>query len=183
MQEIWPTAYSPEHYVKIGGHQQVRAKEHCACCGARAVRHRHGGYERWVVSRAGETMLITVARFLCSECGGTTSCLPSFALTYRRLGPATLEAYLKFKYNGLDVQRHWDLLRRYERRMEAFAPTLVGLVGMGLGLAPPSPGSMGARALCEWMKKACGDLEIAAGRLVAGFRVGLLHHYKCHRRR
>ena len=128
-------------------------------------------------------MRITVARFLCSGCGVTTSCLPSFALTYRRLGPGTFEAYLKAEYKGLDVQRHWDLLRRYARRMEAFGVTLVGLVGMGLGPAPPGPGGRHAKALCEWMKKACGDLEIAAGRLVAGFRVGLLHHYRCHRGR
>ena len=183
MQEIWPTTYSPEHYVQIEGQRQVRPKEHCACCGAATPRHRHGDYERNVVSRAGATMRITVARFRCAECGGTTSCLPSFALTYRLLGPSSFEAYLGSEYGGLDVQRHWDLLRRYERRMTDFAATLVGLVGMGLGLAPPRSSVRQASSLCEWMKMACGDLEIATGRLVEGFRVGLLHHYRCHRGR
>ena len=128
-------------------------------------------------------MRIWVARFQCIECDGTTSCLPSFALTYRLLGPATLQAYLENGYKGMDVQRHWHLLGRYARRMSAFGSNLVAQVGMGLGRAPPPPGEQGAETLCEWMKKACGDLEIAAGRLVAAFRVGLLNHYRCHRGR
>jgi hypothetical protein len=128
-------------------------------------------------------MRIRVARFQCVECAGTTSCLPSFALTYRLLGPRTLQAYLEGEYGGQDVQRHWDLLGRYARQMTAFASSLVAQVGMGLGRAPPSPGQQEAESLCEWMKKACGDLQIATGRLVAEFRVGLLNHYRSHRGR
>jgi hypothetical protein len=64
--------------------------------------------------------------------------------------------------------------------MRAFAAELIGSVGMGLGPAPPAPGHRSAAALIEWLKMACGDLDLAAGRLVEGFRVAILGRYRCH---
>ena len=180
MQVIHPTPYSPEHYKQIQGHRQTRAKECCPCCGKAAVQHRHGDYGRWVVSRSGEPLLIRIARFLCMACGRTSSYLPSFALTYRLLSPGTLEAYLKGEYAGVDVQRYWELLRRYTRQMTGFAPSMVGLVGMGLGPAPPVASAASAGSVLSWLEMACGDLEIATGRLVQTFRLGIFGSYKCH---
>ena len=180
MQVIHATPYSAEHYSQIQGQRQVRPRECCPCCGKAATQYRHGSYSRWVVSRSGELLVIEVARFLCTVCAATTSYLPSFALTYRLLGPSTLEAYLKGENGGLDVQRYWELLRRYARRLARFGPRLIGLVGMGLGPAPPVASAASATAVLGWLRKACGDLQIATGRLVESFRLGVLRSYRCH---
>jgi hypothetical protein len=76
----------------------------------------------------------------------TTSYLPKFALTYRLMGAASLEAFVNGERDRPDVERYRDLLKRYARRMTAFAAELVGSVGMGLGPAPPDPGTPGTRA-------------------------------------
>lgn len=180
MQVIELIELDVEGYVREQWHLKVRPRECCVGCGKAAKQHRHGVYWRDVVSRAGRLVTIAVARFLCTACGMTTSHLPKFALTYRLLGASSLEAFVSGETGRSDVQRHWDLLGRYARRLTAFAADLIGRVGMGLGPAPPAPGHRSAGALVRWLKMACGDLDLAAGRLVEGYRVGILGRYRCH---
>jgi transposase-like protein len=183
MQVNHPVTYSAEYYAQIRAHEQVRPRARCPSCGREARQHGHGVYERWVVSRAGLWLRIAVARFLCTGCGVTTSYLPSFALCYRPMDPASFEAYLLGQHEGLDVLRCWDTLRRYQRQMEAFGPKLVAVVGHGLGLAPPTRDAGCARAVLGWLLKACGSLGSATGRLVETFRHSVFGPYTCHQKR
>lgn len=180
MQMIERIELDVEGYIREQWHLKVRPRECCVGCGKAAKQHRHGVYWRDVVSKAGQLMRIAVARFLCTGCGVTSSYLPKFALTHRLLGASSLEAFLSGETGRLDVQRHGELLGRYVRQMKAFAADLIGRVGMGLGPAPPAPGQRSAPALAGWLTMACGDLELAAGRLVEGYRVGILGRYRCH---
>jgi len=180
MQVIEQIELGVEEYVREEWHLKVRPRECCRGCGKAARQHRHGSYFRDVVSKAGKVVRIAVARFLCTGCGATTSHLPKFALTYRLLGASCLEAFVSGERDRPDVERHRELLGRYVRRMKAFASELISSVGMGLGPGPPNPGHRSATALVGWLIMACGDLDLAAGRLVEGYRVGILGRYRCH---
>ena len=179
MQVTYATGFTAEEYAQYGIQGLVMPRACCPNCHKVVAQHRHGCYERDVVSRLGTLVRIAVARFLCTGCGVTTSYLPEFALTYVLVGAATLEAHLMGE-PGVDVERYRDLLCRYARRMEGFGPRLIQVVGLGLGLSPPAPGQRSARALADWLKKACGELNLAAGRLMEGFEIGILGRYKCH---
>jgi hypothetical protein len=94
MQRIEECASSAEEYVKSEGHRQVRPERSCPRCGRRQRLHRHGSYGRSVTSAVGKVLRILVARFLCRGCRRTVSYLPGFALSYRVVGAATVEAFL-----------------------------------------------------------------------------------------
>lgn len=119
--------------------------------------------------------MIIVARFLCRGCWRTVSYLPSFALSYRLVRVATVEAFLEGRHGGRDVQAYEGLLRNYRRQMHAFAVEMIRVVGFGLGLAPPGPAG-----LWRWLKEACGGLAAATRQLVTHFRVTTLRRYQCH---
>lgn len=119
--------------------------------------------------------MIMVARFFCQGCRRTVSYLPSFALSYRLVGTATVEAFLEGGPAGRDVQAYEALLRNYRRRMHTFAVEVIRVVGFGLGLAPPGP-----EGLWRWLKEACGGLAAATRQLVTHFRVTILRRYQCH---
>jgi len=53
----------------------------CSCCGYEGMLHRHGHYDRNVVTLHGH-FIISIQRFLCPCCGKTYSLLPSFLIPY-----------------------------------------------------------------------------------------------------
>ena len=182
MQVIHKTALTAQEYANNEGHREVRPEELCPCCRKRAAQHRHGTYLRNVVGSAGKVVRIAVARFRCAGCRGASSYLPSFALTYRLCGPGMLEGFLLGLHDRADVQRWLELLARYARRMTEFASILITQVGWGLEHAPPAAGGACARDVVGWLRKACGNLEIATGVLVDSLGLGILRAYKCHQK-
>lgn len=53
----------------------------CSCCGYEGMLHRHGHYDRNVVTLY-EHFIISIQRFICPSCGKTYSLLPSFLIPY-----------------------------------------------------------------------------------------------------
>lgn len=176
MQRIYPTALTPNDYRDSQGHQQIIPESVCPNC-VRGSLHRHGVYDRWI-SWLGQAISIFIARFLCSHCRRTVSYLPAFALSYRVVNTATVQAFFDGQTERAEVQSWLSLLQSYRRRREAFAPELIGAVGSGLGLAPPAQGP-----LWPWLKKACGSLESATRQLVSEFKITLFNRYQCHQPR
>jgi len=120
-----------------------------------------------------------VVRFLCVHCYHTISCLPGFALTYRLLGAATVQAYLDGQHERPDVQRYYELLRAYTRRMQAFGDELLRSVGYAFGQAPPLA-PCDVQGLWNWLKGKCGSLKSATLRLISDFRLTVFGRYQCH---
>ena len=176
MQRILSCELSPEQYIESRAHTQVRPELVCPHCARVGRLHRHGAYERGLTGSWGQLLRIWVARFLCRACRRTVSYLPDFALPYRLVGTAALEAFLEGHYDGVQVQRWTDLLAAYRRRMLSFSPRLLFVVGCGLGRAPP----VRAEALWPWLKEACGSLRSAARQLVTQFKITVLGSYQCH---
>lgn len=175
MQRIYPCEHTVEQYVLSEAHRQVIAEPVCPQCRRGRSLWRHGSYGRWVTSEIGVVVLILVARFLCAVCGRTVSYLPSFALSYRVVRAATFEAFLNGDRRDVGVRRWESLLQSYERRMHAFHPELLRVVGRGLGRAPPS-----GPAFWPWLKEACGSMTTATRRLVEHFKITVFRSYQCH---
>jgi hypothetical protein len=112
MQRIYACELTAEEYVASEGHRQVVAEVACPRCGGRRGWHRHGTYWRWMTGAVGQLLRMGVARFLCLACRRTVSYLPSFALSYRPIRVATLEAFLDGRRER-DVQTWEELLRAY----------------------------------------------------------------------
>lgn len=178
MQRIYPCELTVEDYVKTEAHRQVRPEEVCPRCGRTEGMHRHGVYERGITGRAGRIGKILIARFLCLACRGTVSYLPEFALSYRLVAAATVEAFLEGKLSDPAVQRWQGLLAAYQRRLRRAAALVWRTIGCGFGRAPPR-----GDGLWPWWKQACGGLASAARRLVAQFRITLFRRYHCHQPR
>jgi transposase-like protein len=175
MQRIYPCELTVEQYIAIEWQRQVVAEAVCPRCRSAEGLIRHGSYGRWVTTEMGVAVLILVARFLCSGCKRTVSYLPSFALSYRVVAAAMFEAFLDGDRRGLGANRWADLLRSYERRMQAFHPQLLRVMGRAWGRAPP-----GGPAFWPWLKEACGSLTTATRRLVEHFKITVFRSYQCH---
>jgi hypothetical protein len=175
MQRIYPCELTVEQYVSSEGQRQVIAEPVCPQCRRGQGLQRHGSYGRWVTSEIGVEVWILVARFLCAGCERTVSYLPSFALSYRLIRGATFEAFLNGDVRDLAVRRWEQLLKNYERRMHAFHPELLRVVGRGFGRAPP-----GGKAFWPWLKEACGSMTAATRRLVEHFKITVFRSYQCH---
>jgi|SRR5665213_947384 len=175
MQRVQACEQSPEEYMRSEGHRQVRPELSCPRCGARRRLHRHGCYGRSVTDVVGKAVRILVVRFLCRGCRRTVSYLPWFALPYRVVATATVEAFFGGERRRRDVQAWELLLRGYERRMAAHAAEVVRTVGCGFGRAPPL-----VEGLWPWWKAACGSLAAATRQLATQFRITLFKRYQCH---
>lgn len=175
MQRIYPCELTVEQYGLSEAHRQIIAEPVCPLCRRGQGLRRHGSYGRWVTSEIGVAVWILIARFLCAGCRRTVSYLPSFCLSYRVIRAATFEAFLKGDRRGVDVRRWEDLLKSYERRMHAFHPELLRVVGRGFGRAPP-----GGKAFWPWLKEACGSIAAATRRLVEHFKITVFRSYQCH---
>ncbi len=175
MQRMYPYEQTVEEYVSSEAHRQVIAESVCPCCQRGRRLLRHGSYGRWVTSKIGLAGWILIARFLCAGCRRTVSYCPSFVLSYRVIGAATFEAFLNGDLDDLGVRRWESLLKSYERRLHAFHPELLRVVGRGFGRAPP-----GGPAFWPWLKEACGGLASATRRLVEHFKITVFRSYQCH---
>ena len=175
MQRIYPCELTVEQYVATEMERQVVAESVCPRCQSARGLRRHGCYGRWVTAEDGAAVLILVARFLCAGCERTISYLPTFALPYRIIAAATFQAFLSGDWRASAVDRWADLLRSYERRMHAFHPQLLRVIGRGLGRAPP-----GGKAFWPWLKDACGSMTAATRRLVEHFKITVFRSYQCH---
>jgi hypothetical protein len=176
MQRIEPCELTPEQYVEREEHRQVRAEERCPNCRGRGTLVGHGSYGRSVTTTIGRIVVILVARFFCRRCERTVSYLPSFALSYRLVRAATVEAFLDGENGRRDVQRWEVVLRGYCRRMTAFAAHVVRAVGCGLGLSPPREPT----GLWPWLKRACGSLAAATRQLVTHYKITVFERHQCH---
>lgn len=109
MQQIVDVGMTPEEYVKNRGHERVAAPVGCPnpVCRNTGRLHRHMKYERGLSGLAG---MFGVMVFLCEACRQTVSCLPSFALPYRYVRVATVEAFLRGETGDPEVRRHERLL-------------------------------------------------------------------------
>jgi hypothetical protein len=176
MQRIYRSPWTAEQYQQQEGWRQIIRESICSNCRKAVKLHRHGRYQRWVVTLLGELLYLWMARFLCPLCRHTISYLPDFALTYRVLGPETFQAFLAQEIDRPDVRTFLDLCASYRRRLERFAPELIRTIGAGLGLAPPKA----SQGLWPWLKKAGKGLRPLTRRLVTDFKIGLLKRYHCH---
>jgi transposase-like protein len=174
VQRIYEFGFGVEAYVALEGHRQV-VPGGCPRCGGGL--QRHGSYGRGVSGERGAVVELRVARFLCRGCRRTVSYLPSFCLSYRLVGVATVEAYLEGRHGGRDVQARSDLLAEYVRRMRGFARELVRRVGFGLGRSPPA-----GVWVWPWLREACGGLAAATRQLVTQYEVTIFRRYQCHQK-
>ncbi|MBK8986844.1 MAG: transposase family protein [Chloroflexi bacterium] len=80
-------------YVENEGHQQCPRPTQCPHCGAVGRMTGHGSYGRKPkdLERAYQ---IRVKRWQCQHCQQTTSCLPSFLLSWRHYLVAVIQAVL-----------------------------------------------------------------------------------------
>lgn len=175
MQQILPVPINVIEYVKSDYQDQIANPSHCPNCNDTHGLHRHGTYKRWI-SWCLDVVRILVARFLCSKCGRTVSCLPDWALSYRLINVFTTQRYLDGEGGDREMFQWETVLRSYQKRIDSFAPTLVRSVNTGLGAPPSKPG----QPLWPWIKKACGTLQSAARQLVSTFRITLFGRYRCH---
>jgi hypothetical protein len=175
MQIIVDVGMTPEEYVAHRGHETIPAPQGCpnARCGNHRRLHRHMKYERGL---SGLPTAFCVAVFLCSQCRKTVSCLPSFALPYRYVRVATVEAYLRGETKDPDVQHHEHLLQRYLKDLQLHLALLLRRLGYFLGKAPFSSVKDFWRAL----KKKCEGLMNGSRILVMDFGLGLFRQYAVH---
>lgn len=176
MQRVFRSVWTAEEYLASQAHLQIVPDSVCPSCHRATPLHRHGCYERWMVSVLGALLRLLIARFLCPLCRRTISYLPDFSLTYRLLGPDSFAAFLDGRHDRPDVRRWGSLLHSYRRRFEAFGRELVRTVGAGLGLAPP----LAPQGLWPWIQRAGDGLATVTRRLVTVFKTGLLRRYQCH---
>jgi hypothetical protein len=176
MQRIYCSTWTAEEYEAQQAYEQIIPESVCANCQQAVELHRHGRYQRWVLTLLGKLLYLWIARFLCPLCRRTMSYLPDFALTYRVLGPATLQRFLEGELDWPDVRTFLDLCASYKRRLYRFAPELIRTVGAGLGIAPPHS----LQGFWPWLKKAGKGLRPLTRRLVTDFKIGLLKRYCCH---
>ena len=117
--------------MRLQGQEKSRPEE-CRKCGGRRL-HRHGSYKRGVLwELGGKTELLTVFRFLCMGCWGTTSLLPKGVLTYRLLWLGIVAKHLYDK----DNEHNQDLLAAYRRHWEWWYPRLRAGIGNLMGWLP-----------------------------------------------
>lgn len=107
------------------------------------------------------------------------SLLPSFALSYRLLNSELVERFLRGQALQGAEQRWVALLQSYRARAQKFCPRLIGLIGMGFGLAPPK-NEVGE--LVSWLTRLCGGLGSATEQLVNRWGLTLFGIYGCHQR-
>ena len=175
MQRIYDIQLTPESYKQQNAHLDIKPDLQCPSCFKACRLHRHGFYQRYITCSQGIPILIQVARFLCPFCRRSISYLPDFAFSYRLVNAETLDCFLDGQHSSLDVQRCYELLQRYERRMHTFLPILGSVAGKAFEWIP-RPG----RPLWGSIKKACGRLAAATRQLVSKLAITMFARYQCH---
>jgi hypothetical protein len=166
-----------EAYVEESAHLRVRPPERCPRCRRLHTLTHLGYYSRGCTDSVGAVREISVARFECSNCAVTVSCLPDFAQPYRLINNATTEKFFCGDITAPDVQRNRDNLRRYWVRFAGVAHDLWRTVGTALGRAPPKEPAAGLwrRILAKYR-----TLANATRFLVSEFKTTCFGKYLCH---
>ena len=175
MQLIVDVGMTPEEYVAQRGHETIPAPQGCpnARCGNSRRLHRHMKYERGL---SGLSTTFWVAVFWCGQCRTAVSCLPSFALPYRYVRVATVEAFLRGETEDPDVQRHERLLQRYWKDLQVHLARLLQRLGCFWGKAP----FFTVKEFWRVLKKKCDGLMNGSRVLVMNFGLGVFRQYAVH---
>jgi hypothetical protein len=176
MQRIYRSPWTPEEYVATEADRQIVPESICPSCLKAVQLHRHGHYQRWLITVLAELLRLWIARFLCPLCRTTISYLPDFAFSYRPLQPRTFEAFIEGQTERPDVRSYSERLRHYKLRAEDFAAELIRTVGAAMGRPPPQP----PRGLWPWVKKAGDGLHTVTRELVTDFQITFFKRYRCH---
>jgi hypothetical protein len=128
----------------------------------------------------GKDISIVVKRLICKLCHVTISCLPDFAQPYRLLNQVTVNAYVKGEHNRRDVQSWLELLKRYERQVGEWLPSLKRLIGNRFGRGFPKE-----EATVFWRRAVamCGSAAKLTLVLTQEFRATSFRIYRCHQPR
>lgn len=166
-----------EAYIAQQVHLSIRPPERCPHCGKVHTLRHLGYYHRGCTDSDGRIREITIRRFECSDCGGSASCLPDFAQPYRLINNTTTQKFFNGDRESVDVQRHYENLRRYWRQFVAMAKQLLQIVGCALGRAPPKEPAAGLwrRILAKYR-----TLANATRHIVSEFKTTCFGQYACH---
>ena len=166
-----------EEYIGQEAHMRVRPPERCPRCGKLHTLDLLGYYQRGCTDSEGKVREMNVARFECSNCTVSVSCLPDFAQPYRLINNATTQKFFNGDRESRDVLRILDNLRRYWRRFVDMAKRLQQIVGCSLGRAPPKEPAAGLwqRILAKYR-----TLANATRNLVSEFKTTCFGKYGCH---
>ncbi|TFH14231.1 MAG: hypothetical protein E4H02_10295 [Lentisphaerales bacterium] len=168
---------SVEAYVREQFHKQMRSPSQCPNCGRFHRLWALGYYQRYTTGLLGKAIAFLVRRFRCTYCRMTVSCLPCFAQPYRLVNHTTLEAFLKGRHRGRDVEAQRDLLRRYLHRFVEWQPELIDIIGHRFGRASPQED---ATAFLRRAVAICGSASELTVHLVEQFRTTCFKTYRCH---
>ena len=177
MQVIEKISITVEQYIEQSYHEQVRAPLRCLNCLLHDTLKRLGYYKRYTSGEDGKALQFHVARFLCKSCKRTTSCLPSFALTYRPIALKTVERFLAGGHKEQDVRRWAYLLEHYLMCLRKSYQWLRDLVGSRFGRGPPGED---ATAFLRRAVAACGSLGELTIALTLEFKSTCFGTYCCH---
>lgn len=173
LQIIVRTHHTPESYVAQHGEQEILPPSCCPACVTSGPLHRHDCYERYLSDLQGQFLVVI---FLCPRCGVSVGCLPSFALSYRYIRVSTVAAFMNGRLEEPDVQRHLELLKRYQRDWEQWVPALAQRLGNRWGWSKGMP----LAGLWKDLIDLYASLSEAARRLVLEFGVGVFRCYQVH---
>lgn len=179
VQKVLRVKLTIEQYVREQFHKRMRPPSQCPNCWRFHGLWGHAYYERGGTDTLGKLIMFRVRRFICRYCEITVSCLPFFAQPYRLVNHLTLEAFLEQRYGRRDVQRCWELLKRYRRRFELWQPELIRIIGHRFGRAPPEED---ATAFWRRAVATCGSAAELTMELVTEFRTTCFRTYRCHQR-
>ena len=177
MQVIEKLSITVEQYIEHSYHKQVRAPLRCLNCLLHETLKRLGYYDRYTSDEEGKNVRFRVARFRCERCRRTTSCLPSFALTYRAIATRTVARFLAGGHKEQDVRRWAYLLEHYLQRYRQKYQWLRELVGSRFGRGPPGED---ATAFLRRAVAACGSLAELTIVLTLEFKATCFGTYCCH---
>jgi len=177
MQKLVRVKLSPEDYARAQHHRQMHPPPECPNCGRFHRLWALGYYRRYTTGALGQAIAILVRRFRCTVCKITVSCLPRFAQPYRLVNHTTLDAFVKGRHRGRDVQARWDLLQSYLRRFAEWQPELLKIIGHRFGRASPKED---ATAFWRRAVATCGSTSKLTVLLVQEFGTTCFSTYRCH---
>ena len=95
-------------------HKSVKPPMRRGHCGGKKL-YRHGCYKRYLSGL--KEAHISIARFICSDCSRTMSCLPAFTFPYRVVQAKTVEKYFNGEEDA-EVRKWAYLLETYKKRFK-----------------------------------------------------------------
>jgi hypothetical protein len=91
---------------KDGLPEECRPKQ-CGACESKRRPHRHGKFTRYLFTIT-EVISLTIFRFLCPDCGTTSSVIPSFVQPHHQTGVEVKEAIIVANEEGVSLSKLAD---------------------------------------------------------------------------